>query len=76
MAFNEKFNPLRFSNGLQSHPEHQMPERTVTCGNSKKIDRPRCDYYNGDRKENFEMTGGYAYEMGDFGNWEYCGKVC
>jgi len=36
MAFNEKFNPLRFSNGLQSRPEHQMPEHTAKCGNSSK----------------------------------------
>ena len=26
MAFNEKFNPLRFSNGLQSRSGHQTPE--------------------------------------------------
>ena len=37
MTFNEKFNSPRFSNGLQSRPEHQMPERTATCGNSKKM---------------------------------------
>ena len=29
MAFNEKFNPLRFSNGLQSRTAHQTPEHTA-----------------------------------------------
>jgi len=35
MAFNEKLNPLRLSNDLQSRPAHQTPEYAAKYGNSR-----------------------------------------
>ncbi|WP_417046117.1 hypothetical protein, partial [Enterocloster sp.] len=35
MDFNKKFNPLRFSNDLQSRPAHQTPGHTAKSGNSR-----------------------------------------